>query len=78
MFDIFGKKKRDELLSYIDAELCAVKKRVSMNTDEFRKVSGNNPEDFILREAILKDNRETMVIMEELTRIRKAIERIYG
>lgn len=78
MFDIFGNKKKDELLRYIDAEIEANTKALHMNFEEIGKLKDNSLENIKCKEELSRCNREILAVRDELTRIRKVIERIYS
>ena len=78
MFDIFGNKKKDELLRYIDDEISVMTGVIDMNNAVFRNSSGNSQECINHKTAILQHNQIHLAVLEELRRIRKEIERIYS
>lgn len=77
MFDIFSDKKR-KLLQYIDDEIDVFTRVIDMNNLDFKKANGNDQECLNIRTLLLEHNRKHLAVLEELRRIRKEIERIYG
>lgn len=78
MFDIFCNRKKDEVLQYIDTE---IKVHVNVMNNNFKyveQIEGRDPDSLNEKEMIFEQNRAICQVLEELQRIKKAIERIYN
>lgn len=77
MFDFCNKKKK-ELLRYIDSEIEVMRNVIDANNIDFRNSSGDSLECIKHKSRLLEHNQSHLAVLEELRRIRKEVERIYG
>lgn len=78
MFDIFCNRKKDEVLQYIDTEIKIHVNIMNKNFEYVEQIEGRDQDSLNEKEMIFEQNRAICQVIEELQRIKKAIERIYN